>query len=331
MKKIFCLVILPFLLLIGKFGLAQNCDDWIKNSGELKIDCGGPDCVPCLQLNYSVQCEDTGSKNITVYFPVTDDYIYAISGNYNEPEYIPAFNNYQINMIFADAETFIIRVEQNDLLGNTVAQTVFGDEVFACTKLWELYECPPNSEFDVSAALVYCEDDSFMVTLTFTGGVPYYQVVDTFITNAVGEENPIYIDAYTDEENILLGPFPDGYYFDIKVVDSAGCEIIIDDNYDFDNCQFISTGFSHSEITNKLSFFTAFIQWPNLFLENGDRVTLADLALYDLVGHRLWASVKRQLPTGQTQIELPENYRPGIYLLQIQTDRGHQTIKLNLP
>jgi|GEM_PF-3247343 len=236
MKKIFSLVILPFLLLIGKFGLAQNCNDWIKNSGELKIDCGGPDCVPCLQLNYNVQCKDTGLKHITLYFPVTDDYLYAISGHYYEPEFIPAFNNYQINMMFADPETFKLRVVQKDLLSNTVSQTIIEDGVLACSIFSDDYECPASSDLAVQYEMIECNADAgtFYLHIDINGGVAPFQITNDTLEN-------LYYDADFEENSINIGSLHDGEPILFSLIDSRGCVEHLFLTYDFSSCQITGT------------------------------------------------------------------------------------------
>ena len=41
-------------------GVVPSCEDGIRNGGEIDIDCGGPDCAPCIDPNLPCGC-DTGA------------------------------------------------------------------------------------------------------------------------------------------------------------------------------------------------------------------------------------------------------------------------------
>lgn len=236
MKNIFLLF--AALLLASLLSVqAQSCNDGIKNGDELKTDCGGADCVPCLNIAYAGVCDaDNGVFSLNLYFENDPNGIYYIQGDINFEDYNPGIDPNPLLIQYEDGSGINITVKKYNEDGDVIGTAVIRDGFLACTKLSELYECPASSDLEVEYEMTECNADAgtFYLHLDISGGVAPFQITNDTLEN-------LYYDADFAENSINIGPLQDGELILFSLIDSQGCVEDLFLNYDFSTCQITGT------------------------------------------------------------------------------------------
>jgi len=215
----------------------QSCHDGIINGNELKTDCGGADCVPCLNIAYAGVCDAVnGIFSLNLYFENDPEGIYYILGDINYSDYNPGIDPNPLLIQYEDGSGINIFINKYNEDGDIIGTAIIRDGFLACTKLSDLYECPASSDLAVQYEMIECNADAatFYLHIDINGGVAPFQITNDTLDN-------LYYDADFEENSINIGPLHDGEPILFSLIDSQGCVEHLYLTYDFSSCQITGT------------------------------------------------------------------------------------------
>ncbi len=319
MFKVFVTYIcILFVLLSSSNIYAQSCSDNIKNGDELKIDCGGSNCPPCLNVVYAGVCDsEIGSYSLNLYFPHDPTGIYYIQGDINYQDYNPGIDFNPLSIQYSDGSSVNINITKYNEDGDVIGQTKIKDGYLACTKLSEEFECPPSSELTVDYTMFGCNevDQTYFLQLTINNGIAPFQITNDTLEN-------LYYDAEINDEIVNIGPLSNGQVFPISVIDSDGCTVDLMFYNDFENCEILwniaSIDEPQLQDTN-LNLSVNYAQNTITILELDSKILKYEI--YDINGRRIAASAVSASQTESYEIPYPERFN-GVAILVLHTNNG---------
>ncbi len=232
MKKLsFLLSLLGLLITYPIF--AQDCQDGIQNGEELNVDCGGPDCPFCLPILYDIICVDiTGTVQLEVFLPdylwtngeelFDEGFFYDITGALDIGDLCFTIDECQGAVDFSDATSLEIEFWKKMVPFDNPSVVGYGQiQAFpVCTKQdTSTTQCPPDSEFAVTAQKIERDDEYHMIKLDMIGGTPPYDIFD--------EQRQLYYRLNHPNDTYYLGVIPDDVELILTVRDSLNCTALV--------------------------------------------------------------------------------------------------------
>ncbi len=213
-------ILYTFLLTILSLSLnAQDCEK-VDYFGEThNVNCGGEDCVECFNVPFNLICDGSGFFNVIV--SIAPNVLSELEES--EGTYIVATGNVNdeidesgqfISFVEAEGTPLFITFKKFDADDNLIAYGEINELSPPCTKGSNDNECPPDSNFEVEAELVYFEDYYF-IQYNMNNGVKPYQIYD----NILGQ----FYQASVNDDVFYLGSFPYSFNLNSTVIDAQGC------------------------------------------------------------------------------------------------------------
>jgi len=226
-------IIWGLLLLLASSILAigQSCGDEILNGTELRMDCGGESCPPCLHLMYEGTYNEVNELEIFVTIPPFDwsDEEVQQQGIYYELS--NGFNT--ICTELGECQPFLTIQGGNDLAIDITKRNTVGDVLgygrlliesfcLSCQPLSASVNCDMNVELSMKMTRVPSDEGYYMLYAEMNDGVAPFRAFDN--NYGLFYEDGIY------ESPFYLGRFPDSLEMDLTIFDAMGCRARIDKN-----------------------------------------------------------------------------------------------------
>jgi len=316
MKKSFLLLFLFGFFLSSN---AQDCDNNFLDGDELNTDCGGEFCPTCLPLWYQVNCDEVqGQFELQVQLPTylwnTDFFaqqmVYVLEGGFN----VECYDLFECQgfIIVPDADVVNMQLKLYGPGPTTFAQGQISAQA-ACVKLDEIEsDCPPDSNFVVTATSQWSDSTVYLVKLEMEGGTPPYKIADN--------DAQLFYHTQWNNDLYYLGVIPDSVALDISVFDLNGCR------FDFPNIQRPEQDFGEVEDTTDINAIEKIVLanslsiYPTIF---DNQITLdfeqnkaATLTVYSIDGQQLaqWEVI------GQKEVFTTTHLAKGTYIFTLETN-----------
>lgn len=220
--------LLFFSLLTLSFVMqAQNCADGLWNGQEFKIDCGGPDCPPCIPLMYDGEYTVFGNLEIFLTLP---PYLFS-EAELAEGIYYELGNGFTtVCAELVDCQPFLEIVEDQDLTLDVYKKNLDGEvlgfgrllvesQCLSCQPQQSTNNCPSGDGLELTFEKQE-QENGYMVKINLSNGTPPYRVFD--------QNYELYYEDGIGDSTFYMGLFPDTFDLNLRVSDFWGCKANIE-------------------------------------------------------------------------------------------------------